>query len=302
MLEFLSSLSFLSWVLIGLCATFFTLVGNFLFTTKYEATHKRIEAMNIFTNGTEEEKLKQKNIIDRVKIMIDERVGRLIEKNIKSGKLAPLKLKLQQAHINMDPIQHWTQKFIYAMALSALSLVLANPMATIGLGVLGFMLPDINVNDKIKKRHTRLKSELPDFLDLLASTAPSAKNLEDAIRKVCERMTGDISKEFKIVLEEINAGRPTRDSLKDMALRCGVEEIDTLISQINQAEAFGTGVEKTLFVQAEKMRKLKKLQAEIKARKASVLLLLPSMFLLITCLIMIAGPSVVALLEAGSMF
>jgi hypothetical protein len=65
---------------------------------------------------------------------------------------------------------------------------------------------------------------------------------------------------------------------------------------------FGTGVEKTLLVQAEKIRKLKKVLAEIKARKASITLLLPSMFLLVTVMIMIAGPNVVQFMDAMTMF
>lgn len=302
MLERLGSLDFMGWMLIICLATFLALVGNMVFASKSALVHKRIENMNIFANGSLEEKVKQKSIIDRIKMMLEERISRFIIKNMKKGKLAPLKLKLKQADLDLDPIQHWTQKFMYAMGLSAVSLLLAKPAVFIGMAALGFFLPDININDKIKKRHHRLKSELPDFLDLLASTAPSSKNLEDAIKKVCERTEGEITREFIQALEEVNAGRQTRDALKDLAMRCGIAEIDTLVAQINQAEAFGTAVEKTLFVQAEKMRKLKKVMAEIKAKKASVLLLLPSLFLLFTCLIMIAGPSVLAIFQAQELF
>lgn len=302
MFDVLGAFDFQAWVLVVFLAIFFMLVGNLLFASKAGLVHKRVESLQVFTSGTEEEKMKQMSLFNRIKLMAEERVGRFVIKNMKAGKIAPLKLKLTQANMDMDPIQHWTQKFMYAMGLSAASLVLAKPMVTIGLLALGFFLPDINLNDKIKKRHLRIKSELPDFLDLLSTTAPAAATLENAIKLVCQRTEGEITTEFKQVLEEINTGRRTKDALKDLAMRVGIEEIDTLVAQINQSEAFGTGVEKTLVLQAQKMRKLKKVLAEIKASKASVLLLLPSLFLLFTCLVMIAGPSVMAFFEVGDIF
>lgn len=298
----LSSLDFMGWLLIISCTILLTLIGNMIFTSKHIIVHKRLEGLNIFVNGTDKQKVNNKTLIDRIKIMAEGHVRRFIEKNVKKGKLAPLELKLKQAEMNIDPIQHWTQKILYAILLSLLALFLKNTFVLLIGMILGFCLPDLNLNDKIKKRQLRIKSELPDFLDLLAATAPSSKNLEDAIKRVCQRSKGEVTREFTLALEQINAGRKTRDALKDLALRCGVAEMDTLISQINQAESFGTGVEKTLTVQAKKMRKLKKQIAEIRANKAAVTLILPTMLLLVTVLIIIVGPSVMSLLEAQGMF
>jgi len=305
----LGSLGFLDWVLLICCVAFFTLVGNQLFKSNAQIVHLRLLAMNFVKTGTEDEKKMQDTIFKRIKMMMEERIQIYLKRKLRDGKLKPLKAKLEQANDSMDPIQHWTQKCMYAIGMSALGLFAAalgiqyaNVPVIVGMALLGFVLPDMRLNEKLKKRQHRLKTELPDFLDLLASTAPSAKNLEDAIRKVCDRSEGEITREFRMALERVNTGIRTRDALKQMSDRCGVLEIEQLISQINQAEAYGTGVEKTLLIQAEKMRKLKRLMAETKARKSSVLLILPSLFLLITCLIMIAGPSVVSIFEAQSMF
>lgn len=301
-LERLSTLGFQSWMLIFLFIGFFTIVGNIIFTSRAEIVHKRIEEMNIFSSGTDTDKIKQKPLHTRIQLMIQQYIEIFLEKNMKKGKLAPLKTKLKQANFDMDPIHQWTQKVMYSMGLSGLSLLLMNPTITIVAAIVGFFLPDIRLSEAIKKRQYKLKSEIPDFLDLLAATAPSAKNLEDAIKKVCVRSSGEIVNEFVKTLDEVNAGRQMKDALKDMSIRCGVQEIDGLVSQINQAEAFGTGVEKTLVVQSERLRTLKKQLSEIKARKASVMLILPSLFLLVTCLILIAGPSIVAISDAGQMF
>lgn len=300
-LERLSNISFTGWLLFFLLTAFFIIIGNIIFTDRAQNIFKRIQDMEIFSTGTEEEKLMRKPIHQRLYMMIEKKVQVFVEKNVVRGKYAPLETKLIQANdYTTKPVQHWSKKVIFAMAFSAIGILLMNPAMMVFFGACGFFLPDGQLNDKIKKRQYRIRKSLPDFLDLLAATAPSAKNLEDAIRQVCERNESDISTEFRIALNEINSGARRKDALLQLSRRCGVVELDSLVSQINQSEYYGTPIQKTLDSQAEKMRKMKKLLIETKAQKASVTLLLPSLFLLITCLVIIAGPSVVSLVAGSS--
>lgn len=300
------NLDALGWLTILLGTFFFYLFANLIFSPRSAKVHQRIEDMQVMTEGSERDKLKRKSTTQKFYLMAEQRIIGIMEKNFKKGTLAPLEMKLIQAGFdNVSPLQHHAKKIIYAIGLSALAL-LGVTMAKWNAGfiaagaLLGFILPDRDLKEKVDKRQLKIKAELPDFLDLLAATAEGAKNLEDAIKQVCQRSEGHLTNEFLKTLAEVNSGRRRRDALKSMADRIGIEEVNTLVSQINQSETFGTGVEKTLIVQAEKMRKLKKLLAEIKARKASVLLILPSLLLLITALIIIAGPSIVAIFDAQS--
>jgi len=290
----LSTIGTSGWLLVILTTVFLALVGNLVFRSRFESVSKRLEDMQLYSEGTEEEKIMKQTITKRIYIMLEEKTALFLDKHYKKGSLAPLKVKLLQAddHVT-DPMQHRAKILILTVAGAILGLLTKKIVLVFMFAGLGFIYPDYKLKEKIKARQLKIKGELPDFLDLLAATAPSAKNLEDAIRKVCERSEGHVTTEFRRTLEEVNAGRRMRDALNDFSIRCGIEEIKTLVSQINQSEVFGTGVEKTLQVQAEKIRKLKKLLAEIKARKAQVMLLLPSLFLLMTAVIMIAGPHIV---------
>jgi len=302
MLERLSSIPFQGWLLFFFLVAFFILVFNIAFTSQSQKIFTRVRNMEIFTTGTDEERLMKKPLHQRLYMMLQQKVEIFVEKHVQRGKYAPLQAKLIQANdTKTKPVEHWAKKIIFAMGASVLGLILMNPLLMIFFGALGFFIPDSKLNDKIKKRQYQIRKTVPDFLDLLTATAPSAKNLEDAIRQVCERNSGEISKEFRIALNEINSGARRRDALLQMARRCGVEEIDSLVSQINQSENYGTPIQKTLEAQSEKLRKMKKLLIETKAQKASVTLLLPSMFLLMTCLIIVVGPSVVQLMGAGGM-
>lgn len=307
----LSSISMVGWVLIALLSLIIYLLFLIYFTPTSHYVRTRLKTMDIISTGTEKEKALQRSFTDRLVDEVKKYLQNKFEKDLKKGKYAPLALKLVQAGMDIDPVTHWTYKVLYCAGLATLGLVLGLsplgetvplPFLFIGAGALGFFLPDLQLKENIKKRQLKLKSSLPDFLDLLASTAPASNNFEDALLKVCSRVNNEISIEFKKALDEIHAGARTRKALSDMAIRCNVKEIDSLISSINQSMTLGVGLEKTLNQQALNMRKLKKQLAEIKANQASVLLILPSLFLLLVCLIMIAGPSVVSILSAGNVF
>lgn len=295
-----SSFTFSSWLIVILLTTLFTLIYFFLFPIKNEEMQRRLESLNILAVGDEERHKKQQSFLQRVYILINNRMDVYMEDKIRKGKFVTLEEKFLRANVQVTVSQHWTQKILYTMLLVLLLSLLKNPIF-IGIGaILGFILPDLSINEKMKKRQLQLKRELPDFLDLLAATAPAAKTLENAIKVVCDKTEGEIPSEFRRVLEEINAGRRTKDALKDMAHRCGFKEMDTLVAQINQAESLGSPVQETLEMQSNKMRKLKQQLAEIKARKASVTLILPTVFLLYVCIIIIAGPSVIAVMDSGA--
>lgn len=297
-MEVLEMLGFKGWVLLISVSVMIYLILKLLTQSRYEEIDKRVENMNLHNEGSEDDKKLSESLFKRIYEKMEEKVIKLLKKNTQSGSMAPLKIKLiQSGDSDTEPIQFRAKMIIFAILAAIFGFMAGGIKMALILAALGAYYPNMKLSDAIKNRQHQIKKEIPDFLDLLAATAPSAKNLEDAIRKVCERSEGVVTNEFSKALEEVNAGRKTRDALEDMAIRCGIEEIKTLIAQINQSEVFGTGVEKTLQVQADRIRKLKKVMAEIKARKAAVTLLLPSLFLLACILIVMVGPHIVTMID-----
>ncbi|MBI5864255.1 MAG: type II secretion system F family protein, partial [Planctomycetes bacterium] len=80
-----------------------------------------------------------------------------------------------------------------------------------------------------------------------------------------------------------------------------VDELRSLVSVIAQAERFGTSVAKALRNQGEAMRSKRRLQAEEKAQKTAVKLMIPLvMFIFPAMGIVLAGPAAIRLMEAFS--
>lgn len=263
---------------------------------------ERLQGMKLYS-ATEKERQMEKSLFTRVYNMAEKLFLRHMGEQItRGGSLAPLQIKLLQAGVqdDIEPMQHRAKRFIFSIGFTIIAMPTGEYKIIVAAVVIGFLYPDYKLKKTTEGRREKIKDDIADFLDLLAATYPGSKGFEDAIQRICERSSGIIPDEFQKMVDEINAGKRKKDALKALANRCGVNEIDMLVNQIIQSESLGTGLESTLRTQADKMRILKRTQAEIKARKAAITLLMPSVFLLVSILIVIAGPSIVQLLQVMS--
>ena len=172
------------------------------------------------------------------------------------------------------------------------------------LGGAGFLAPGLWLGFMIKARQDKIRRGLPDVLDLLVVSVESGLALDAAIKRVGEEMAmvhPDCSEEFRISTRESQMGIPRAEALENMANRTGVDELRSLVSVIAQAERFGTSVAKALRNQGEAMRTKRRLQAEEKAQKTAVKLMIPLVLFIFPAMgIVLAGPAAIRLMEAFS--
>jgi tight adherence protein C len=97
-----------------------------------------------------------------------------------------------------------------------------------------------------------------------------------------------------MVLLELRAGSGRDKALRNLSLRTGVEDIDTLTAMLIQADRFGTSVGDSLRVFTDNLRTKRRLRAEEQAAKIALKLLFPLMFFIFpTLLTVLIGPSVI---------
>jgi len=114
---------------------------------------------------------------------------------------------------------------------------------------------------------------------------------------VAEKVEGPLSQEFRHVAYEVRIGKPRRDALRDMRDRCGVEDLNTFIAAIIQAERLGLGIGQVLRVQADLMRNLRRERARETAMKIPVKMLFPLVFLILPALfVVILGPAIIQMM------
>ncbi len=162
------------------------------------------------------------------------------------------------------------------------------------LGV-GFLLPRFILNRMIASRKLRITWGLADALDLMVITMEAGLGLNAAMLKVCDELKSvhpDICKEFELANLEIRVGRERSEALRNLADRTGVEDLNSLVGMLIQADRFGTSIARAVRVYSDSLRTKRRQRAEQAAQKAAFKLLLPLGALLFpTMFIIILGPA-----------
>jgi tight adherence protein C len=159
----------------------------------------------------------------------------------------------------------------------------------------GFILPRFILNRLIASRKLRIAWGLADALDLMVITMEAGLGLNAAMLKICEELKDvhpDISKEFELANLEIRVGRERSEALRNLADRTGVEDLNSLVAMLIQADRFGTSIARAVRVYSDSLRTKRRQRAEQAAQKAAFKLLLPLGALLFpTMFIVILGPA-----------
>ena len=159
--------------------------------------------------------------------------------------------------------------------------------------VLGYTLPGIWLGQQIKKRKKEIVKSLPDALDLLCISVEAGLSFDQALGRVSDKWDNELCKEFKRMLTDVRLGRARRDALKDMAERCGVDDVQTFVAAVIQAEQLGVSMSRILRIQSDQMRLRRRQRAEEEAHKAPIKMLFPMVFLIFPALfVVILGPAV----------
>lgn len=159
----------------------------------------------------------------------------------------------------------------------------------------GYYLPAIWVTNTLQKRQTELLNAFPDALDLLVSCVEAGLGVDAAFRRVAEEMESaapELARELQLVTVEVNAGVARSEALRHLADRTGLEDINSLVNVLVQAERFGTSVSRALRVHSEHVRVRRMQRAEEKAAQVSPKLTVAMILFILPCLVVILiGPA-----------
>ncbi|MBE0576203.1 MAG: type II secretion system F family protein [Desulfuromonadales bacterium] len=174
-------------------------------------------------------------------------------------------------------------------------------LSIIVLLVLGFFTPSLWVFLMTKTRQEKILKGLPDAMDLMVVCVESGlgidmtfKRVGDEMRPICK----DLSDEFTLTTLEIRAGMSREDAYKNMNLRIGLSEINSLMVLLSQTSHFGTSLAKALRVHADGMRIKRRQIAEETAAKSSVKLVFPLvLFIFPAIFVVLVGPGALKIIK-----
>jgi len=189
---------------------------------------------------------------------------------------------------------------VLALAFYLLGLLLALTgslllLAPVGGAVLGYLVPSIYLDRKVKARQKEILLALPNALDLLTISVEAGLGFDAALARVCEKYTNALGQEFAQVLNEVRLGRPRLEALDDVGRRNKVEELNNFIQAIVQSEQLGVGIANVLRIQSEEMRRRRRQRAEEQGQKAPLKMLFPMVGCIFpTLFIVLLGPALIS--------
>jgi tight adherence protein C len=160
---------------------------------------------------------------------------------------------------------------------------------------IGYYLPNFVLSRRAASRCREIFETFPDALDLLTVCVEAGLSLERALAKVAGEIhikSAALAQELQLVLMEMRAGFSKERALRNLALRSGVEDVDTLVAMLIQSERFGTSMGDSLRVHSDNLRGKRSVQAEEAAAKIALKLLFPLIFCIFpTLMLVLIGPA-----------
>ena len=169
---------------------------------------------------------------------------------------------------------------------------------------LAYILPDLLLERRIRKRRESFRVGIPDVVDLLVICVDAGLGLDQALQRVGLELANShpaVQAEFLTINREQRAGRPRADAWQAMAARVQLEEVDAMISMLMQTEKFGTPIARALSTFAAGIRMKRRQQAEEKAAKTTVKIIFPLViFIFPAIFIVLLGPAALKIMRGMS--
>lgn len=182
-------------------------------------------------------------------------------------------------------------------AVSGVALA-AVPMGLVGAG-LGWLAPDLWLEQRLRQRQSQMARELPTFVDLLATAAQAGLPLDEALRVVGTRSSGVLAQTFLRALRAREAGQTLEAALEWAASRLGNRDVENIARTIAQARQYGTPVSRVLGEIGDAVRRERVERARERAGRTGTLVILPvALFILPVTVVILAYPALVSVLHS----
>lgn len=164
-------------------------------------------------------------------------------------------------------------------------------------GVIGFYLPNVFIENLAQKRQQSIRQAFPDALDMLLICVQSGMSVEAAFGKVAKEITQqslELGEELALTTAELSYLGERRLAFENLGKRTGIPGVKAVATALIQAERYGTPVSQALRVMAKENREIRMGEAEKKAAALPPKLTVPMILFFLPVLFMvILGPAAI---------
>ncbi len=226
---------------------------------------------------------------------------------------SPLRLRFINAGIRRDDARliYFGAKTLLPLAFSFSAFLLLRGvigldgmtllMYVMAAALAGCYLPNLLLALKLRERKREIFENFPDAADLMLVCVEAGLGLDAALAKITDEISMKskaLAQELHLTNLEMRAGGTRAQSLRNLALRTGLEEIGTFATMLTQSDKFGTSIGESLRVFSEDLRHKRQVRAEELAAKVPTKMLIPLVLFIFPSIIMVVmGPAVIVIIR-----
>jgi tight adherence protein C len=224
----------------------------------------------------------------------------LVAPVLHSQRTSDVRLRLARAGRSSDLTAHRVEQMtaigLGVTAGIALGLLLmlrgSSPIGVLVLLVIGaicgYLVHDRRLSQSITKRQERISQQLPTVAELLAFAVAAGESPSQALVRVSNTVTGELSAEISEAVIDMRAGTGFDQAMRDLAARCGSSDVERFIDGLVVAMERGTPIAEVMRAQAADARAADRRRLMEVAGKKDVAMLIPVVFLILPVVVMVA--------------
>ncbi|MEA2288608.1 MAG: tight adherence protein [Solirubrobacteraceae bacterium] len=171
------------------------------------------------------------------------------------------------------------------------------PIAAVAAPAGAFLLPDLWLGRRIRRRGRAMADELADVLDLMRVAVDAGLSPARALGEVGRRRHGALAAELRGAAARIDLGVPRADALRALERRCPAAGIAPLVAALLRAERHGAPLGPALTALAADARAAHAQRLRDRAARAAPKIQLVVALLLVPAVMLLVGAALVTALR-----
>lgn len=171
---------------------------------------------------------------------------------------------LADMFIFLDPQRMFRYNVMMMFVLPAsVYFLTANPIFTLAVLVLTYVLPKYYVRSLSKQRFKKLEKQLPDALLMMTGAMSAGASVNIAIESMIKEQRAPIAQEFDLMMRELRIGVDFDTALKNMEKRNPIPDFALVISALRISREVGGNLAEILNSLADTLREKQTMEGKI---------------------------------------
>ena len=184
------------------------------------------------------------------------------------GALARLDVRLDQADLKVSALEAVLFTVGGVVVMGFLGLVAGGPLVALSFLLVFGLAPFALLSQLATRRRKAFTQQLPDTLQLLASSLRAGYSLTQGLDAVAQEVEDPTGRELRRVVLETRLGRDLENALEDLAARMQSKDFDWVVMAIRIQREVGGNLAELLTNVAETMISRERLRREVSALTA----------------------------------